>query len=427
MFNSLSTAHRKAGLRLAAFASLVAVFGAGMVVARATIANPSPAPLHSAAADKSSSGASAGRGNDTGGSGVAATGAGYGAGVPGFEGPNGPAAAILPLGSCGEPITAAVAGSTLDPEKMGFNARMLGAGFTITGISFGSNGTCGPAGKVSEAHLTMTTQWRYGDDGPTVMVTQSQASAAIPDVILQGSARFTSGGFTFEVWANSFAGRPIPVSNDGPVPAGTSMEDTSVAAVPPSFLQEDPRVAQAIDAAIAQLAPDTQQCFYRQVEGGWGDLGRLGIGDPRGAVPSGLSQQSLGVTFYQAPAAPCTGAVPFEGQESFSASFAGGKSFLHMSAYALPAATPAASSSGSAQPGHIGDSFDSWNNGKLSFDVSGSGPAITRDVLLAVAKSIDPSFSDDELQPVGSDSDGGTTSTAPSGSASSPPSRAGYN
>src|SRR5690349_12757094 len=47
-----------------------------------------------------------------------------------------PTDAIYGTGGCGNPIAAAVNGTTLDPAKMDFAPRMLAAGFTLTGIAF---------------------------------------------------------------------------------------------------------------------------------------------------------------------------------------------------------------------------------------------------------------------------------------------------
>ncbi|MGH2633988.1 MAG: hypothetical protein ACRDG3_11305 [Tepidiformaceae bacterium] len=384
-------------LAAAAAIAIAAVFGAGIVVARATMGSDAPTKAldvaggPGAAAAKPAIGRTVEGGHDS----ASGTGGSSSSGVaPGFAGSSGIALPIAPYGGCGAPITAAVLGSAFDPAKMGFSPNMLGAGFTLTGVSFASQGNCGPDGKVQDPHLAMTTQWTYGDGGPTVSVTQVQGGAPAPNVVMPGNASFTAGGSTYSVWANSFAGGPVPAFDAGPLPVTSAPgQDASVAKPAPNIPQPDPRIADAIDAAIAQLAPGIQQCFYRQVEGGWDDLAALGIGDPRGAIPGGFSQQSLNVTRFQAPAAACPStSAPFDGQANFNATFTNNDSFLQLNAYAAPAPGAGASPPQATQPGRVGDSYASWSNGTFSFDVTSSGPAVTRDVINAIAKALDPNF-----------------------------------
>jgi len=384
-------------LRLAAVVSLSVMFGAGVLVARATMGPDTVAKSHAmpggpnAAAAEPAIGRVIGSGQDSGSGSGGSSGSGT---APGFAGSSGIATPIAPYGGCGAPITPAVSGGAVDPTKMGFVPNMLGAGFTLTGVGFASQGRCGKDGQAEAPHLTMTSQWLYGQGGPTVSVTQTEGADPVANVVMPGNASFTFGDSTYSIWASSFVGGPVPVSDGGPVPAdSTSGQGATIAKSGPNMPPTDPKIAEAINAAIAQLAPGLQQCFYRQVDGGWGDLEKLGIGDPRGAIPTGFSQQSVYVSYFNSPDASCPkSAVPFDGQGNFNANFTSDAGFLQMNAYSAPAATSAGSPPQSAQRGRSGDSFASWTNGSLYFNVSGSGPAVTRGVITAVATALDPNF-----------------------------------
>ena len=381
-------------LAAVAVVSIAGIFGAGVLVARATMGpDDAPAKSHTVVDGGNASGAAPaiGRLIDTGEGWASGSGVGYAGQYPGL-----PGIAMPAYGGCGAPITAAVSNGTIDPSKLNFTPKMLGSGFTLTGVSFASQGACAQDGTVQDPHLTMTTQWTYGDAGPAVTVTEVQGGNPAPNVITQGNATFSTGDATYSVWANSFAGGPIPASDLAPGSAHGSSAPVNGATVskPAPPTSPDPRIAQAIDAAVAQLAPTLQQCFYREAEGSWNDLAKLGIGDPRGAVPAGFSQQSLNVSYFTTPDASCpTATPPFEGQGNFSATFTNDDSFLQMNAYAAPVSTPASNPAPEfAQPGRSGDSFASWTNGTLYFNVSGSGRAVSRDVITAVATALDPNF-----------------------------------
>jgi len=115
----------------------------------------------------------------------------------------------------------------------------------------------------------------------------------------------------------------------------------------------------------------------------------MGIGDPRPAIPSGLSEQYSEFIVFNAPPADCN-APALETGASFSASFSDGSGRQYVSVGAYPLGP-------GAQPGYgyLDEGSAYWTNGGYSFNVSGwseNGP-IGRSTIEAIARAMDPDFS----------------------------------
>jgi hypothetical protein len=296
-----------------------------------------------------------------------------------------PTDAIYGTGGCGNPITAAVSGTTLDPAKMDFAPRMLAAGFTLTGMAFASQGACDGSGGVTNAHLVFRTEWMTAD-GVGVAVTQQQGvDPGTPNFIQQSNATFVSGGYAFAVWANG--AMPIPV--DKVAPDGNAGGTQSSPASRPAAPLTSGDAQKALEAAVGQLAPEIGlQCFWRQVQGSWGDLPLIGAGDPRGVIPAGFTEQGMQLMRFQGPAAGCetTTSAPFAGQANFYAMFSnssGGQIYLNVTGGVEP---------GASQPGRVDDNSASWSDHGLFFSVNANGSGTSRDVVTAIARALDPGF-----------------------------------
>ncbi len=385
---------RPFGLAAGGVAVGLAMFASGVMVARATMDSDPPANKAYAGQVGRDMILPAPAINDLASRGNATTAIGREGGVPGVAMAPDSAISKGSIGygmGCGSDISGAAVGASVDPSKLGFASNMLKEGFTLTGISFGSEGQCGPDGDVTDPHLVLSTQWQYGSSGVHLSVTQQQTSDAVPNVIMAyGNATFATGGYSYNVYANNFYPVPMPMPVDI-ASDGVAAPDKPIAMpMPyPGGAQPDPEVQNAIQAAVGQLAPDIQsQCFYRQVSGGWDDLAALGIGDPRPAVPGGLAANDINVTHFEQPAAGCGGAkLEYAGQVGFNAMFSADGSYLNLGANAIDG-----QGGMSTQPGNVGQGNASWSNGKYWFYVNGQGSAISDDVIRKIATAMDPAF-----------------------------------
>ena len=119
-------------------------------------------------------------------------------------------------------------------------------------------------------------------------------------------------GYVFNVGVNGYHILPAAAADGGPAVdlpttsnsgSGSSEPGRSIAPAP---TQPDPRTAEVLRQLIGQLAPDLdQKCFWTTGSGDWSALAALGIGDPRGAIPSGYSLVDANSTTFNPPAAGC--------------------------------------------------------------------------------------------------------------------------
>jgi hypothetical protein len=288
-------------------------------------------------------------------------------------------------GYCPAPAPSIFANGVIDPRLAGFNARMLGAGFTLSHFSIRAEGPCGDDGRATSGTLVVDTGWIHAETGLDLWMSQRVSETPVASVRYPDSATVYDGGYAFNAYVNAYrimpADKPL-IAEDAPATRG----DTRLAGYGP-----DPRAEAVLDAALAQIAPGVKaQCYYRQVQGTWADLAALGIGDPRSAIPAGYSESHLYVATFAAPASECGSSLPSPvGGGNFNASFtnASGDS-IQVHAYVMPEAQE-------NYPGYLDDWGASWASNGISFGVWGGKATggLGTDVILAIAKAMDPSFS----------------------------------
>ena len=82
----------------------------------------------------------------------------------------------------------------------------------------------------------------------------------------------------------------------------------------------------ALAAVVEALAPNLgEQCFYRQIEGGWESLAALGIGDPRSAIPNDFAEEGFWAEVFEPPAAGCDVPTDVHIPVSINASWSDGR------------------------------------------------------------------------------------------------------
>jgi len=286
---------------------------------------------------------------------------------------------------CPADLSAIVSGGTFDLSRAGFSARLLSAGFVLSGLSVGASAPCDSTPR-STGDVSLSTSWLHTATGIVVNVTQTAAKDRVPNVLQQGYATFWADGYAYALNVNAF---PIAYASDG---SGAEPARPAIAPAPPGA---DPRAQAVLQEAVAQLAPGLGlQCFYTETLGGWDELSALGIGDPRPAVPSAYSVTQVNVRTFTGPAASGCDAGPApDAQSSFDATFVdqegGANEFrgaAFVNAYEVPKGQP-------AQQGHVDDYAASWSNGRWQFNVGfKSEKPVGRATVEAIAKALDPTF-----------------------------------
>ena len=274
--------------------------------------------------------------------------------------------------ACPAPLPEVLNGAVVDVSLAGFELTLLGDGYTLRNISVRAEGECDDQGQAESGVLVVDTSWVHGETGFEVYLSQRVSEEAVANVLTPYNAQVWADGYAFSAWVNAYAYPVKPLTDDiMPAPA------------------EDPRVSELLKAVMAEVAPAVPDtCYYTQRAGSWDDLASLGVGDPRPAIPGGLSEQYSDFTVFDAPPADCN--VPaLEGAGGFSASFADdSQTYVSVSAYAVPAG---------ANPGfgYLDEGNAYWSNGSFAFNVSGygSGGPLGKDVIENIARSMDPNFS----------------------------------
>jgi hypothetical protein len=297
---------------------------------------------------------------------------------------------------CPAPVGNVLEGSVIDLAREGFAMNLLGEGFVLNGISVRAEGECDSEGRATNGHLVLDTSWTHSETGLDVWVTQRASDEPVASVRHLQGAQFWSGGYEYSTWVS-----PrwyYPMYDGGDTPAA----DIDVARWPAP--EADPRTAEVLNEVIATLAPDIPaQCFYTEREGSWADLVAVGIGDPRGAIPSGFSESYFYMRTYSEPAAGCDGPVvqvPTGSNFSIGFSTSSGDGWLNISGWRSEPGME-------TYPGWLDDWSVSWTSGEWQLNVNGSrgSSGIGADTLTAIARAIDPSFSSQcfiqtrELQP----------------------------
>lgn len=288
---------------------------------------------------------------------------------------------------CEAPLGSIIVDGRIDPEAAGITPRFLGNGFQLLHVNLRAEGDCGDDGQPTSGQPVLETGWRHIETGVTVWVNQRIFDDPVANVRWETSANVVADGYFFTVnaWNNHYyyAGDDVK-----PLPADGDVEAADIA--PPQG--PDPAIAPVLDIAIAQLAPGVPaNCYYQQTEGTWADLAGFGVGDPRAAIPSGFTESNFRLFTFTPPAAGCddNGAEAPEG-DSFWAQWTGdsGRSYLEVNVYRYQPFE------GESWPGNLDDWGANWTNSGYQFSVWGNNDrgGLGKDVILAIATALDPSF-----------------------------------
>ncbi|MGI8926663.1 MAG: hypothetical protein ACR2HN_08470, partial [Tepidiformaceae bacterium] len=285
-------------------------------------------------------------------------------------------------GGCLAPIPAALDGARIDPARLDFAITLLRDGFVLTGFAIRSDGPCDSEGKPPETgDATVDTSWRHVATGISVHVSQRVAKTAAANVLFDTNATFWRAGYQYNLGVDAYR---IAIDIDGG-PTKPTDAPTGSGVASPSPTGQHPEAAAVFEEAMGQLAPGLDRsCFYTQRQGAWGDLIALGVGDPRPAIPAGLTEQDFQMTFFAAPPASC-GAAPLEEQGGAYASvnYSGAGGRLSINVQFLPEGSRGG-------PGKGDETHFSWSNGRFQFFVGGDGLPV--DAVRAVATALDPGF-----------------------------------
>ncbi|MCC6381255.1 MAG: hypothetical protein IT304_02045, partial [Dehalococcoidia bacterium] len=280
--------------------------------------------------------------------------------------------------SCSAPLDGVVAGGKLTPALGDFPATLPDEAFQLTAVALrAQRANCAENGAVVRA---LETSWLHRATGSALTVTQTVRAEPVPNTLTPSGATFWRGGFAYTVF-----GGPIMTVGVKDAPANQPLPpDTPVRTAPSSSPSAD-----AVAVMVRQLAPDIpDRCFSRQRNGGWDDLRAIGVGDPRPALPSGLTEIQLSLTTWTLadPACPGPRPDPREVGSSFHAIFERGKGEGMLSLSAIPVEAGPASG-----PGHFGQGGANWTNDRLLFSL-GWGGGISDAEARAVALALDPAF-----------------------------------
>ena len=358
---------RRFQLSIGAIVAGAALFAGGVLAANAMDSDDPPA-----------SGAGPGVSTDIGRSGA---GGSAPAVFPGRDTASGEEDAALtrPYGGCQVPVGGVLADGKVDPAGAGFAASYLGSAFHLTSFTIRGEADCpdgvNPSGEV---RVVVDTGWKHAETGLSVYVSQRQDPEAPAAVLEEQSARFWRDGYAFSVSVDSYSVQPFAGRDDG----GPDIARDLAA-------QVDPRAAEVLRAALADLNAPAEACFYTVRLGSLDDLAGLGIGDPRGAIPSGYTLQDAQVRAWNPPTGDCGTAGSTEGlYSSVNASWvqAGGVDGIYISASSVAEGEQ-------AYPGSAGSAYASWSNGAFHFNVgvktSSEGDA---ELIRAIATALDPGF-----------------------------------
>jgi hypothetical protein len=285
-----------------------------------------------------------------------------------------------PYGGCQVPVGNVLADGKVDPTVAGFASSYLGGAFQLTSFTLRGEADC-PDGVTpsGETRIVVDTGWKHVDTGLAVYVSQRQDAEPSAAVLEEQSARFWRDGYAFSVSVDSYSVQPLAGRDDG----GPDIARDLAA-------QVDPRAAEVLRAALADLNAPSDACFYTVRLGSLDDLAGMGIGDPRGAIPSGYTLQDAQVRAWNAPTGECGTTASTEGlYSSFNATWVQGGEFgaIYVSASSVGEGEQ-------AYPGSVGPNHAGWSNGEFHFNVSVKSDAADADeaLLRAIASALDPGF-----------------------------------
>lgn len=300
---------------------------------------------------------------------------------------------ILP--SCQGDLPVSISASGVDLAAAGISLRTLGSAFAPLSMSVRAEADCdfsiqrdGGTAASGPFSLVVDTTWRHKDTGTQVTVSQRASATAVANVIRQGYAQFSSGGSNFTVYASTiyYAGVDGEKKLDSTSPASPAIAPDGRQAADNTVLL----------AAIRDLAPSLgDQCFAHEVQGDWDDLKALGIGDPRGAVPSDLPLGQMYLSYVTPAAESCGGAaLPQNAGIQFNANWYGDKSQSSVSVGAN--AVDLRYSPAGSFIGTITDNYANWQSNGIQFNIYGNkgNAGLGVDTIRKIAKALYPSFDD---------------------------------
>ena len=277
---------------------------------------------------------------------------------------------------CVAPLPAAAFGaSSLDLAAAGVAPRVPRSGFELTSVYLSAIADCTLDGTpTGSPRPSLSTSWRHTATGLEVYISQTASSEPAAPVLRSDGATFSALGYLFAVYVNAYPVMPV---------------DTGTTAYP---VKPDPRAADVLREVIAQMVPGfNQQCFWVVVDGDWASLAASGIGDPRPAIPGRFKLAEVHITTFRQPAPPCDVAIrPTEGLGLYAQWKAPGGESLGVSVTGLPAGATV------DYPGYLDQYGANWTANGLQFSIwygSKDGPG-SADLVRAVARALDPSFTD---------------------------------
>jgi hypothetical protein len=280
---------------------------------------------------------------------------------------------LMPKPYCVGDLPGVLSDSTIDLSLAGFRLDVPGSGYVLRSIAVRAEGVCDDRGQpTGESVLVVDTTWVHSATGFEVYISQRQSAEALPSVLTPYNGQVWANGYFYTAWVNAYPVLPVDSVSRPPVDG------------------PDPRGAEVLREVLGRLAPSVEErCYYVQRKGDWSDLAAMGIGDPRGAIPSGLSEQQIEIIAFTSPPADCN-APALVGASSFSASFgdARGGTQVYLSAYPI-------GPNGQPSYGYIDEGSAWWTNNTYGFNVGGwtqNGP-IGREAVERIARALDPNFS----------------------------------
>ncbi len=262
--------------------------------------------------------------------------------------------------------------ASIDLQAAGIQPRTPRTGFDLLSVGLSTTVDCDESGRpLGPVRPVLTSSWRQSATGLDLFLTQYPTDEPVPPFLRQDSADFAALGYRFSIYVNGYSARPLDAGM--PYPGGP-----------------DPRAAEVLREAIRQVVPGfDQKCFWVAAEGSWADLAAVGVGDPRPAIPPGMTPGEIHITAFREPAPGCDTSVrPVEGFGFYASWFSPRGETLGISVTGLPPGTP------SEVPGYVDQFGANWSSGSLMFSVWYSSPdgSGKPDLVRAVARALDPGY-----------------------------------
>ena len=280
-------------------------------------------------------------------------------------------------GFCEGTLDGALSGGVLDLTTNGFAPNLLPAGYVLSALSLRAEHDCVDE---DDQWMVLDTTWQTEDGRFRVWISQRNRGAPVANIIRTHWAEFSYEGSSYSV----SIGQIYPF--DGPLRQADGRAEPDIA-----YVEEDPEEIHAALAAVVEaLAPNLgEQCFYRQIEGGWESLATLGIGDPCTAIPSDFREEGFWAEVFEPPAAGCDVPTDVHIPVSINASWSDGRNaWIGFSVWGDD------SGFGFEEPGSQSEHHISWTDGTYRYEIWGSRGerGLGSEVLEAIARALDSDF-----------------------------------